>query len=431
MDQKSVNQYKRKILSLLIKKYERSQSFQAGTPGKQRSQMTFMGSELAKDYYDEMDYRKREWIHYALQELSQEGIIEVTWPRLKENIEVGKVYLNFEGVERAYQLSGEKPKGDKIQQLAELLAPLVKHPWDWIQTWGEGIHQKLLERKPTGLDLDDLQGYQDLVQVLLALPELEENTPKRVISQMLFQDSKRFEQGVERRLLSLLRKIYPEEFEKDDDYLDQVGIVENPKLTLVYGSLEVATKIAAEDGRKSGLNLSVFPGGLGLSAASIKELSILDVPARTILLIENLTTYNEVIQRPAILPSPMLVIYTGGFPHKSTQKLLKKISTYLEETQNPLSLETIYHWGDIDYGGIRIFEYIRGNFFPTLRPYRMDVTIYLEYVNTGLTFGEEQSWKLERLLNVPSYEAWYSVIKELLKHGKRIEQESIRVPMVE
>lgn len=419
MTQKSVDQYKRRILSLLLKKYERSQSFQDGIPGKQRPQMTIRGSELAKDYDDEMDYRKRELIHNALQELCQEGITEVTWPKHKENIEVGKVYLNFEGVERAYLFTGEKPKGDKIRQLAELLIPLTDHPWNWVRTWGEETYRKLEERRPSGLDLDDHQGYGDLVQVLLALPGLEENTPKRVLSQKLFQDSKRFEQGVERRLLSLLRKIYPEELEKDDDYLDQVGIVENPKLTLVFGSLEI------EMPTEPVVNFRAFQGGLGLSAESIKELSIRDIPARTILLVENLTTYHEVIRHSVQLSAPLLVIYTGGFPHKSTQRLLKKISAFIE-TQNLLSLEGIYHWGDIDYGGIRIFEYLKENFFPSLRPYRMDVVTYLDYVTTGLSFGEEQCLKLEQLLTLPGYETWYSVIRELLRHRKRVEQESIR-----
>ncbi|WP_206812081.1 DUF488 domain-containing protein [Paradesulfitobacterium ferrireducens] len=39
---------------------------------------------------------------------------------------------------------------------------------------------------------------------------------------------------------------------------------------------------------------------------------------------------------------------------------------------------------------------------------------------------EEQAKKLRQLLSDPGYAAWYSVIAELLKHRKRVEQESIR-----
>lgn len=427
MEAQHVNRYKRKILSLLLKKYERSQSFQAGAPGKQRPQMTLTGSELTKDYHDEMDYRKREWIHAALQELSREGIIEVTWPKLRENIEVRKIYLNFEGVEQAYQLAGETPKEDKIRQLSLILTSLANHPWEWVRAWWEEIHSKLQERKPTGLDLDDLMGYEDLVQVLIALPELAESTPKRVFSQNIFHDSKHFEQKVERRLVSLLRKIYPEELEKDEDYLDQVGIVDNPKLTLLSGPLVI----------KPDIDLSNFPGGIGLSEESVKELVIENIPARTILLIENLTTYHEIIRLPEILPPPILFIYTGGFPHKSTQKLFQKIADFLAENNFGNSsehythtkakpVEAIYHWGDIDYGGIRIFEYLKQNFFPSLKPYRMDAATYHEYVESGLPFGEEQASKLERLLSELGYANWHPVIEEVLKYRKRVEQESIR-----
>lgn len=425
METKQVSVYKKKILSLLIKRYERSLSFQTGIPTKQRPQLTMARSELAKDYEDEMDYRKREWIHDALQELYEEGILEVTWPKLKENIQVLKIYLNFEGINRAYELLGVMPKEDKLYLIREIIAPLAAHPWDWIRGWKQEVCSKLEARKPTGLDLDDPKGYKDLVKVLMTLPDLEESTPKRIVSQNLFRDSKYFEKRVESRLVSLLRRIYPEELDRDEDYLDQVGIVNNPKLTLISGHLVV----------KMDLDFSSLPGGIGLSAESIKELVIQDIPAKTILLIENLTTYYEVLRMPEILPPPVLVIYTGGFPHKSTQKLLRKIAGFLEDRHeiigaygDRLNAEDVlgfYHWGDIDYGGIRIFEYIKRNFFSGLKPYRMDVATYLEYKSEGLTFGEEQTQKLQILLADPSYEHWYQVIEQLVKHRKRVEQESI------
>lgn len=118
-------------------------------------------------------------------------------------------------------------------------------------------------------------GYDhNLVQVLNVLPELVDSVPKRIFSQQLFHDSKRFEQGVERRLLAILRKAFPEELEKDENYLDQIGIVENPKLTLVSGKLRVS---AGEQGTDktpgaSIIDLSQFPGGTGLTAETIKFL---------------------------------------------------------------------------------------------------------------------------------------------------------------
>lgn len=416
MEDRQVKGYQKKILSLLLKKYQSSLSFQTGIPGKQRPQLTMAKSELAGDYEDELDFRKREWIHRALKELSQEGIIEVTWPKLKENIQVHKVYLNFTGIERAYQLLGETPREEKLLRMMEILSALGAHPWEWVRTWQKETCAKLAERKSAGLDVEDPRSYEDLTKVLQALPELEDSTPKRVFSQTLFQDSKYFEKRLEGRLVSLLRKIYPEELDQDEEYLDQVGIVNNPKLTLISGPLLI----------RPDLDLSYFPGGLGLSAESVKELIIRDISAQTILLIENLTTYHETLQAPAILPAPVLTIYTGGFPHKSAQKLLEKVSGFLENQPQGQGPE-ICHWGDIDYGGIRIFEYLRRNFFPNLRPYRMDAATYLEHKSSGLPFGEEQARKLEALLSDPGYNDWHEVIGLLLTYRKRVEQEGIRV----
>jgi len=50
------------------------------------------------------------------------------------------------------------------------------------------------------------------------------------------------------------------------------------------------------------------------------------------------------------------------------------------------------------------------------QPYRMDVVTYLDYVTSGLSFGEEQCLKLEQLLALPDYETTHPVIRELLRH---------------
>ena len=38
-----------------------------------------------------------------------------------------------------------------------------------------------------------------------------------------------------------------------------------------------------------------------------------------------------------------------------------------------------FHSGDLDYGGIKIFQYIRKTIFPELEPLQMDVETYEAY----------------------------------------------------
>lgn len=306
--------------------------------------------------------------------------------------------------------------------------------------WWEEVNAKLTQRKTAGLDLDSSGEYEDLVKVLIALPDIKEGTPKRILSQMLFQDTKHFEQTVERRLLGILRRFFPEEFERDEEYLDNIGIVENPKLTLLTGPVVFSTG-------KSTVNLEFFPGGIGLSMGTIRFMEIKEIKARTILFIENLTTYYHMVEtygkqtmtnygpsanvmdKSTELKEPVLLIYTGGFPHKGTQKFLLKLASFIRRSTPNDSSDyaevEIYHWGDMDYGGIKIFEYLKRNFFQDLKPYRMDIAAYKSFLHKGMPMGEDQAEKLKKLLEDPSYAQWHTLIEEMLNHRKRIEQESI------
>ncbi|MEW8959918.1 MAG: Wadjet anti-phage system protein JetD domain-containing protein, partial [Moorella sp. (in: firmicutes)] len=74
---------------------------------------------------------------------------------------------------------------------------------------------------------------------------------------------------------------------------------------------------------------------------------------------------------------------------------------------------------------IRIYEYIRRNFIPDLRPYLMDVDTYNRYLHAGIPFGDEYAARLRRLLDDDVYCTWRPLIQEMLKHRRWVEQEGI------
>ena len=58
-----------------------------------------------------------------------------------------------------------------------------------------------------------------------------------------------------------------------------------------------------------------------------------------------------------------------------------------------------YHWGDMDYGGIRIFNYVKRSIFPEVRPLYMDRENYelaLE-AGVGIPLKESKREKLEKI----------------------------------
>ncbi|CEP68536.1 Uncharacterized [Moorella glycerini] len=233
---------------------------------------------------------------------------------------------------------------ERIYRLRQVLAPLATHPWEWVRGWWAGVNAALGERKTAGLDLEDLDGYEELLKVLLALPELEDSTPERVFSQRVLGDSKAFEQRVKKRLLAILKSYGPEEYETDAEYLDSVGLTDNPKMVLVAGPFTFRVGGTA-------VNVGELPGGVGLAAHTVRVMEITAVTAPWVLLVENLTSYYQVVQGVSELAVPSreregdrdlavggpagLVVYTGGFPHRGLQLFLRRLQGYRESAHDP------------------------------------------------------------------------------------------------
>ena len=80
-----------------------------------------------------------------------------------------------------------------------------------------------------------------------------------------------------------------------------------------------------------------------------------------------------------------------------------------------------FHSGDLDYGGIKIFQYIRKTIFPELEPLQMDVHTYEAYQE----FAEEiETEPLEKLKQVQDENPQIQeLIRKLLETGKGMEQE--------
>lgn len=79
-----------------------------------------------------------------------------------------------------------------------------------------------------------------------------------------------------------------------------------------------------------------------------------------------------------------------------------------------------YHTGDLDYGGIRIFQFIRENIFPELQPLNMNREIYEKNLIEGEILEETKRKKLEKV----EEPILADLIQAILEQGMVIEQES-------
>lgn len=438
-EQKYKTGFQQRLLTHFIHKFESSKAFIQHESVKLKPRISFRNGPFQDEYEDEMDFRKREWIHEVLEALAEQGIVKIRWEKFQEGRQLAMVYLEPDRLEAAYELTGLIPRDKKMERLSTILQTLVDHPWEWVAKWSREAVQSLRERRSSGLDLDDPEGYERMTEVLHVLPMLEDDIPKRMLSQQLFQDTKTFERMVERRLIHLIQSRSGIEYDSDTDALESVGIADHSRSVWIAGTLRLSIE-------NETTSIAMFPGGIGLSQDTVRRLNVEEIGGERIVLIENLTSWHQWVKTRQGVEE--LVIYTGGFPNRTAQLLLRKLGGYIyvddyedgsgngdapmyRDGEGSVSCEKlpVYHWGDMDAGGIKIFEYIRKHFFPDLRPLGMDEASYLRYVDTGLEFSPAYRNKLKDMLVSDTFTRWHGLLELMLAHGKRIEQESMMIPI--
>ncbi|RAU92170.1 Wadjet anti-phage system protein JetD domain-containing protein [Paenibacillus sp. YN15] len=410
-EQEFKNEFKQRLLNHLLDKYERSQAFVKGEATKQRPQTVLTGELFGADYEDEMDFRKRDWMHQVIDEMAVAGLVDVRHERSSDTIH--KVYLEWEGVANAYMQLGRQPKKDKLSELTVVIGQLTSHLWDWVRRWAQQTVATLKEQRSAGLDINDVEGYVDAVRVLQELPSIQGDIPKRMLSLRVFGNSKHFEQCVERRLLSIVRQGLGEVSEVGEGELDLIGIVPHPKPVLLGGRGQFILN-------GSQLSWSLFPDGAALYPETLKTFEWFKLDVEHIVTIENLSSYHQWLR----LRQPLreLVIYTGGFPHRILQSFLRSL---WESLKNSGSSIPVYHWGDIDLGGIQIHHFLQRDCPFTIYPLFMDDSTLCQFGEPDLNHREHYQKKACALLQDDRYITWHSVLEVISQSGIKLEQEAI------
>ena len=164
---------------------------------------------------------------------------------------------------------------------------------------------------------------------------------------------------------------------------------------------------------------AVIVGAGPVGLFQIFELGLLEVKAH---IIDSLPYPGgqpiELFPDNPIYDIPAMPVCTGKV---LTDALLKKLAAYLGE-------QVSYgHWGDLDYGGLQIFQHLRQTCLPQLRPELMDADTYREFVSSGEPFDDSYRRKLERLREQDGFGEFHDLLDAMLLQGKTLEQEAVPV----
>lgn len=401
------------IINRLLDKYEKSRQA-TGEPCVRR-RVSLKTEGLAEYHGREIDYRKA--FHLAAENLQQQGLIQVEWLAGEQGNLIKSLHLNLERLDAAYQAVGRSPQSELLQQLTRQLMA-IKPQREWMQSFLQDCLDEIARRRfPVQLPRE----AQKRDWLLASLQGIVANDAggdaaemlERIFSKHYLGHSKLFEQQVRARLVGILRRYAPlPELDEDDLLLLEAGLVRASGEVLLRGPLQIRVKEKLAD-------IMPFAYGVALGAETLSELEIESCAASRLLSVENKATFRELVR--AGLGESVLLICIGGFAGSAKRRLLQKLADHLGQNFAYL------HWGDLDYGGLQIFQHLRQTCLPQLRPALMDADTYREFVSSGEPFDDSYRRKLERLREQDGFGEFHDLLDAMLLQGKTLEQEAVPV----
>jgi hypothetical protein len=303
-----------------------------------------------------------------------------------------------------------EPQAARRARLRELLLAERFRFGGWRRQAVEHVLNQLKAGKSAGpFSLSDEDFNRDMLTALAALDEVRAETPYRVFSVRVFNDSKRFE-ALMRAVVSLARRGQPDwEALSEAEVLAELNLVANPGLVYLHGGWLLT------DARRRCLPLEGFEPSVGVPAAQITQLREVTLPAGApVVAVENPTTFYELIRRK---PEAVTICLWGN-PSPACRHLLRQLPA-----ATGLSI-----WADLDYGGFNILAQLREQVNPAGGPLYMDIDTFEAHARWAkpLTAGDVSN--LKRLLRRASLADVQPVIRHLLERGLKLEQEAIRLP---
>jgi hypothetical protein len=385
-------------------------------------------------YFSQTDPEPRIIANRQLQELEELGLLKLTWlPGEAGHLLHTLAICSDNGTRETehatrytpyaplYTLLHRSPLAASRTRLETvLLADQFRFPpEDWR---ARAVHHTLSQlragKSPTPFSLADAEWNLDLLTVLASLPGLEAETPYRVFSVRIFNDSKRFDE-LKPALVRLARRSRPEwKSLPGEEILRELNLVANPNTIHLAGNWQMTTANGEV------LALGGFVPSIGFPAAQIADLRAISVHAGAVLCIENLTTFHEFVRAQAATQRNTLHASRTN-PHYAILCTMGNPSPAIRRLLGLLPQETPIHlWADLDYGGFNILSQLRQQVRPGIQPYRMDIAALETCAPLSRPLTRNDTALLKKLLSRSELLDVYPVIQHLLQRGLKLEQEA-------
>lgn len=423
--------YGLQVLNLLVDKYEKSEAYRRQQKLERRILL-----KLPREFtaYNMEDLDVKILFHAEITQLKEEGLLDFGWVKYEAGNIMKEVWLNLNHLEMVYERLGRRPKLDSVDSVAAWAMDMHFGYYTWLNGFLEAVRQRIADRKAyTPLLPKDPDQAVQMLELLAYLDGLKgEPVNERILSSQLFNDSKYFQRTLKSRVLRMVRD-YCDLLDADAEeseveaqaeageelLLQMIGIFKNPEVLEFSGPLKGRVGNAEVD-------FTAFAYGALINADTVKALALdapcVSRPVSRLLLIENKANYEHYLRKDQ--KADELVLYHGGFYSPVKGLLIRKVYEALKTQMEDLLVE---HWSDIDLGGFRIFNRLKKNLIPEVRPFQMDLSALEAMRPFWRPISKAYMQKLEPLLQDPSYAEFHEVIQMMLREKCKVEQESFLI----
>ena len=404
------------VLNTLLDKFENHAH--RNTQSATRPIKTSLSELLLPFYFSQTDPIPRILSNEQFKTIERAGLLRLNWIPGETGHLLDAVVLQIEHATQIYSLLHRSALADSRDRLETLLLGdqfRFSGSDDWrFRAVRHIVSQLRAEKSSSPFSLTDAGWNNDLLTLLTALPTLITETPYRVFSVRIFNDSKRFDE-LKPALLRLALHGNPQwKSLPGEELLRELNLVANPSYIHLSGNWQ----FIPESGEV--ISLSSFIPSIGFPAVQATSIRAVAIHADAVLCIENLTTFHEFIRSQESWPKerpmpPYAILCTLGNPSPAVRHILGLIP----------GPTPIYLWSDLDYGGFNILSQLRRQVTPCVQPYRMDIADFEAHAHFSrpLTLNDERN--LKHLLSRLELKDVYPAIDHLLKRGLKLEQEAL------
>ncbi|HKZ82908.1 MAG TPA: Wadjet anti-phage system protein JetD domain-containing protein [Anaerolineae bacterium] len=373
-------------------------------------------------YHSQVDPAPRQIANEQLQQLERLGLVKLDWLPGETGHLLASVTLVPEGADALFAWLGRTPEAVRRARLLDSLLGERFRFDGWRLTAVQGsIDQIKAGKSPSPFSLADEAFNRDLLTALAALDQVKEETPYRVFSVRVFNDSKRLE-DVLGALCTLARRGNLDWREwSNDEILRELSLTANPTHIYLHGPWRLV------DDAGQVISLGEFDPSVGLPAAQAHHVRRVSVEAGHVVCVENPTAFYELVRHAKGKPTEATAFSSGrlaaiclwGNPSPACRHLLRRLVAELPE------VVPLYVWADIDYGGLNILAHLREQVSPRFEPYRMDVETLEAHARWARPLASSDARNLNRLAGRASLADMRSLLFHMLERGLKLEQEAI------